>query len=383
MALKAFGAAAPAPLALLFAAGLLSAASTPAVAAEATRSPYGVTAGGAPVEVFTLKNDRGMTVKVLSYGGIITQVAVPDRKGEFSNVVLELPNLKAYEAKPNFSALLGRYANRISNGGFTLDSVRHDLPSSAEGVSSHGGPTGFSTRIWAGTPFKRHGGAGVTLTYRAADGEGGYPGTLSVSVTYTVTRANTLRMDYRATTDKPTVINLSHHIYFNLAGGGTVYDQTAQVLAQTYTPISARRLPTGEIAPVAGTALDLRQPVRLGDRVGADDPQIRFANGLDHNFVIDGGGRGRLVPAVRVADPASGRTLELRTTQPGVQLFTANNQDGALKDAQGRFLPRGAGLAIETQHFADSPNHNNFPSTVLRPGQTFQQTTEFLFGVTR
>jgi aldose 1-epimerase len=374
-------------LALLLAAGWLSAcaipgsAVSPPLVAQATRAPYGVTAGGAPVEVFTLKNGHGMTVRVLSYGGIITQVAVPDRKGQFANVVLELPDLKAYEAKPNFSALLGRYANRVSHGGFTIDGVRHDLPSSAEGVSSHGGATGFATRLWTGTPFQRHGEAGVTLAYTAPDGEGGYPGALKVQVTYTVTRENVLRVDYRATTDKPTVINLSHHVYFNLVGGGTVYDQTAQVLAQTYTPIDARKLATGQIAPVAGKALDLRTPVRLGDAVARDDPQIKFANGLDHNFVVDGGGRGKLVPAVRVADPASGRTLEVATTQPGVQLFTANSLNGALKDAQGRPLDKGAGLAIETQHFADSPNHDNFPSTVLRPGQVFREVTEFRFGV--
>jgi aldose 1-epimerase len=355
----------------------------PAFAATATRAPYGVTTAGAPVEVFTLKNDHGMSVKVLSYGGVITQVDVPDRKGQIQNVALELADLKTYEARANFSSLLGRYANRISNGGFTIDGVRHDLPSSAEGVSSHGGPTGFSTRLWTGTPFQRHGEAGVTLAYTAVDGEGGYPGTLKVAVTYTVTRKNALRIDYRATTDKPTVINLSHHAYFNLAGGGNVYDQTVQVLARGFNPISARKLPTGQIAPVAGTALDLRQPVRLGDRVTADDPQIKLANGFDHNFVVDGGGRGRLVPAVRVADPASGRTLEVATTQPGVQLFTANSFNGSLKTPDGRALEKGAGLAVETQHFADSPNHPNFPSTVLRPGQTFKQTTEFRFGVAK
>ena len=360
---------------------LLVGAAGPALAAEATRAPYGVTAAGAPVEVFTLKNDHGMSVKVLSYGGVITQVNVPDRKGEIQNVVLELADLKTYEARANFSSLLGRYANRISDGGFSIDGVRHDLPSSAEGVSSHGGPTGFSTRLWTGTPFQRHGEAGVTLAYTAVDGEGGYPGTLKVTVTYTVTRKNALRIDYRATTDKPTVVNLSHHAYFNLAGGGVIYDQTAQVLAQSFTPINARKLPTGEIAPVAGTALDLRQPVRLGDRALSDDPQIKFANGFDHNFVIDGGGRGKLVPAVRVADPASGRTLEVATTQPGVQLFTANSFNGSLKRPDGSGLEKGAGLAIETQHFADSPNHPNFPSTVLRPGQVFKQTTEFRFAI--
>jgi aldose 1-epimerase len=359
----------------------LTLAAEPALAATATRAPYGVTAAGGPVEVFTLTNNHGMSVKVLSYGGVITQVNVPDRRGEVRNVALELADLKAYEARANFSSLLGRYANRISSGGFTLDGVRHDLPSSPEGVSSHGGPTGFSTRLWTGTPFQRHGAAGVTLTYVAADGEGGYPGTLKVAVTYTVTRGNVLRIDYRATTDKPTVINLSHHVYFNLAGGGTVHDQTVQVLARRFTPINARKLPTGEITAVAGTALDLREPARLGDRIAADDPQIKLANGLDHNFVIDGGGRGRLVPAVRLADPASGRVLEVATTQPGVQLFTANSFNGTLKTPDGRPLEKGAGLAIETQHFADSPNHDNFPSTVLRPGQAFRQITEFRFAV--
>lgn len=378
MAVKAREIAAP----LWLAASLLSTA-TPTLAAQVIRAPYGVTAGGVQIEAFTLKNDRGMMVQVLSYGGIITKVVVPDRAGLVANVVLELPDLKAYETKPNFSALLGRYANRISHGGFTIDGVRHDLPSSAEGVSSHGGATGFSTRAWTATPFKRHGDAGVTLAYTAADGEGGYPGALKVKVTYTVTRKNVLRVAYQATTDKPTVINLSHHVYFNLAGGGTVHDQTAQVLAQTYTPIDARKLATGQIAPVAGTGLDLRAPVRLGDAIARDDTQIKFANGLDHNFVVDGGGRGKLVPAVRVADPATGRTLEVATTQPGVQLFTANSLNGALKDAQGRPLDKGAGLAIETQHFADSPNHDNFPSTVLRPGQVFRETTEFRFGVAR
>jgi aldose 1-epimerase len=366
----------------LFVATLLLTAG-PTLAAEATRAPYGVTTAGAPVEVFTLKNDHGMSLKVLSYGGVITQVNVPDRKGRVQNVALELADLKAYEARANFSSLLGRYANRISSGGFTIDGVRSDLPSSAEGVSSHGGATGFATRLWTGTPFSRKGEAGVILAYTAVDGEGGYPGTLKATVTYTVTRKNALRIDYRAVTDKPTVINLSHHVYFNLAGGGTVYDQTAQVLARTYTPINARKLPTGEIVPVAGTALDLRKPVRLGDRVSADDPQIKYANGFDHNFVVNGGGRGRLVPAVRVADAASGRTLVVRTTQPGVQLFTANSFNGTLKRPDGGGLEKGAGLAIETQHFADSPNHPNFPSTVLRPGQRFEQTTEFRFGIAK
>lgn len=369
----------------LFTAALVVAglAASPALAAETRRAPYGVTAGGAPVEVFTLKNDRGMSVKVLSLGGIITQVNVPDRDGRIANVVLELADLKAYEAKPFFSSLLGRYANRISGGGFTLDGVRHDLPSGPDGVSSHGGPTSMAKQVWTATPFQRRGEAGVTLAYLAADGEGGYPGALSVSVTYTLTARNALRIDYRATTDKPTVLNLSHHAYFNLAGAGTVYDQTIQVLAKSFTPIDARKLAIGTVAPVAGTGLDLRQPTRLGDAVAADDPQVKLGGGLDHNFVVDGGGRGEPALAVRMRDPASGRTLDVATTQPGVQLFTANSFNGSLKTPDGRPLEKGAGLAIETQHFADSPNHDNFPTTVLRPGQVFRETTEFRFGVAK
>jgi aldose 1-epimerase len=369
----------------LFAAALAVAGLTAQAtqAAEASRAPYGVTAAGVPVEAFTLKNDRGMSVKVLSYGGIITQINAPDRKGEVRNVVLELADLQAYEAKPFFSSLLGRYANRISGGGFTLDGVRHDLPSGPEGISSHGGPTSMAKQVWTGSPFQRRGEAGVTLRYRAADGEGGYPGALSVSVTYTVTDNNALRIDYQATTDKPTVLNLSHHAYFNLAGDGTIYDQTVQVLAQAFTPIDARKLAIGTVAPVAGTGLNLRRPGRLGEVVAADDPQIKLGGGLDHNFVVDGGGQGKLVLAVRLRDPASGRTLDVSTTQPGVQLFTANSFNGALKTPDGRPLEKGAGLAIETQHFADSPNHDNFPSTVLRPGQVFRETTEFRFGVAR
>ena len=369
----------------LFAAALVFAGlvASPGLAAEATRAPYGVTAAGQPVEVFTLKNDRGMSIKVLSYGGIIIQINAPDRTGAVRNVVLELADLKADEAKPFFSSLLGRYANRISGGGFTLDGVRHDLPGGPDGVSSHGGPTSVAKQVWTATPFQRRGEAGVTLAYVAADGEGGYPGALSLSVTYTLTEKNALRLDYRATTDKPTVLNLSHHAYFNLAGGGTIHDQTVQVLAKAFTPIDARKLAVGTVAPVAGTGLDLRKPGRLGDRLAVDAPQIRLGNGLDHNFVIDGGGRGKLVTAVRMADPASGRTLEVRTTQPGVQLFTANSFNGSLKTPDGRPLEKGAGLAIETQHFADSPNHPNFPTTVLRPGQMFAQTTEFRFGLTR
>jgi aldose 1-epimerase len=364
--------------ALAAAAGLTGFAAV-ASAAEASRAPYGVTAAGEPVEVFTLRNDHGMVVKVLSYGGIITEIDAPDRKGQVTNVVLNLADLKAYEARANLGSLLGRYANRISGGGFTLDGARHDLPSAANGISSHGGPRGFSARVWSGTPFKKGKASGVALRYVSADGENGYPGQLAVTVTYTLTDANALRVDYQATTDKPTVLNLSHHAYFNLAGAGTIYDHQVQLLADRYTPIDARKLPVGDLAPVAGTPMDLRTPTRLGDRVTLDDPQIKLGGGYDHNFVLKASKPGVPSLAARVRDPASGRVLEVWTTQPGLQLYTANGFDGSLKTKDGRAIVKGAGLALETQHFPDSPNHADFPSTVLRPGQTFHEITEFKF----
>jgi len=350
-------------------------------AAETARELYGVTSQGERVEAYTLRNDRGMRVKVLSYGGILNEVVVPDKKGSCGNVVLTLPDLQAYEARSNFSSLLGRYANRIANSGFTLDGVRYELKSNASGVASHGGEQGFSSRNWSGQPFKAGKSAGVVLSYVSDDGESGFPGKLAVQVRYTVDDDNTLSLDYRATTDKPTVLNLSHHVYFNLSGEADVYDHRAQVLADRYTLIDARKVPTGEIAPVAGTPLDLRQLTRLGDRVKSKYPQIALGNGFDHNFVLNKPSPGALAVAARVESRVSGRMLELSTTQPGLQLYTANGFNGSLHNSKGQPIVQGAGVALETQHFPDSPNQPKFPSTVLRPGEEFRSTTRFRFAV--
>jgi aldose 1-epimerase len=309
--------------------------------AALSHAPYGVTANGEQVDVFTLRSQTGMVVRLLTYGGVITEISVSDRKGTLANVVVALPDLKEYEAHPNFSSLLGRFANRIADGGFTLDGVRYDLPSNAQGISSHGGPGGFGTRVWHAEPVKD----GVALSYESADGENGYPGRLSVTVKYLLT--DTLRLQYTARTDQPTVVNLSHHVYFNLAGSDSVLGESLQVFADRYTVFDARKVPTGEIAPVAGTALDFRRPRVLSD----------FS--LDHNFVLHHS------RAVRLEDPASGRRLEIRTTQPGLQVFTG----------------RKAGIALETQHFPNSPNQPGFPSTVLRPGHVFRAETEYRFSV--
>jgi aldose 1-epimerase len=318
------------------------------VCAVVTHAPYGVTAHGEPVDAFTLTNGRGSLVRVLTYGGVINEISVPDRKGSFGNIVLRLPDLKAYEAQANFSSLLGRYANRIADGGFTLNGVRYDLPANAQGISSHGGPGGFSTKVWHAVPIRN----GVALSYESADGENGYPGKLSVTVEYTLTEALTIR--YTAQTDKPTVVNLSHHVYFNLAGSDTIRGESLQVFADRYTVFDTRKIPTGAIAPVAGTELDFRQPAVLRDF------------NLDHNFVLnDPPHRGGLRRAVRLSDAVSGRVLEVRTTEPGIQVFTG----------------RKAGIALETQHFPNSPNQPTFPSTELLPGQVFRSETEYRFSV--
>jgi aldose 1-epimerase len=359
----------------------LSAVTSVAGAADVQRSPYRTTAQGEKVEVFALRNDHGMTVRMLSYGGILTEISVPDRNGNTANVVLALPDLKAYEARANFSSLLGRYANRIAGGGFMLDGKRYDLPGNADGISSHGGPRGFGARNWHGETFSDDKGVGVVLKFRSADGENGYPGSLSVAATFTLTQGNTLRIDYVASTDKPTVLNLSHHAYFNLAGDGSVYDHRVQILADRYTPIDARKVPTGQIDDVQGTPLDLRVPTRLRERVNASHAQIALARGFDHNFVLNKPAQNALTLAARITEPGSGRTLEVSTTEPGLQLYTANSFDGSLHDARGRPLARGAGMALETQHFPDSPNQPQFPSTVLVPGKPFRSTTEYRFGV--
>jgi aldose 1-epimerase len=342
-----------------------------------SRSQFGVMANGESIDAFTLENHRGVSVRILTYGGIINELRAPDRNGRCENVVLSLPDLRAHENRANFSSLLGRYANRISGGGFTLDGRRYELNSNAQGISSHGGPGGYGARRWSAAPFQSSDVAGVVLHDLSFAGENGFPGNVSMEVTFTLTADNVLRIEYRGTADQPTVLNPSHHVYFNLAGGGSVFEHRAQVFASRYTPIDERKLPTGSIEAVTGTPMDLRTAVRLADRVDADHPQIRIARGFDHNFVLDKSQANELTLAARVEEPASGRAVEVRTTQPGLQVFTANGFDGSLKDSRGRPLERGAGIALETQHYPDSPNQPTFPSTVVRPGETFHSVTEY------
>jgi aldose 1-epimerase len=351
-----------------------------------TKAPYGVLADGTAIDQYTLANHSGMTVKIITYGGIVTEIDTPDRHGKTANVALGFDNLGDYVSKsPYFGAIIGRYANRIAKGAFTLDGTSYSLAVNNGANALHGGIKGFDKRVWQATvvpPSK--GGAGLMLSYTSVDGEEGYPGTLNVDVTYTLTSRNQLRIDYHAKTDKATVINLTNHTYFNLAGEGSgdVFDQVLWLKAHTYTPVDSTLIPTGAITPVAGTPFDFTEPTPIGLRIRDADPQIVIAQGYDHNFVIDRpAGDSSLILIAKVFDPASGRELKTWTTEPGVQLYTGNFLDGTLVGPSHRTYRQGDAFTLETQHYPNSPNQSNFPSTVLRRSQTFTSTTVYAFGV--
>ena len=339
---------------------------------------YGKTAEGRAVHVYTLSNSHGMTVKVLDYGGTLTEVNAPDRHGKLANVVLGLPDLKAYEANGGINSLIGRYANRIK-GGFTIDGRHYDLAADPRGVTLHSGRPSYSAMIWEAQPVREAIRAGVTLSHASPDGEQGFPGEMHIQVTYTLNDANELRLDYEATTDKPTVVNLTNHVYFNMAGNGSgdIYGQQLQVMADQYTPTDANLVPTGERASVAGTALDFRQLTLIGARIRSSEQQMLYGRGYDHNFVLRKPAGEAMPLALRMLDPASGRLLEVRTTEPGVQVYSANHFNGTLVGATGSAIRQSDGLAIETEHFPNSPNEPRFPSTLLRPGETLRSSTVF------
>jgi aldose 1-epimerase len=347
------------------------------------QAPFGTTKDGAATHIFTLTNNHGMKAQVLDYGGIICDVEAPGRDGKMANVILCQKDLKAIEATGPMSALTGRYANRIAHG-FTLDGKHYDLAMDKNGVTLHGGRPGYSTRVLQTVKtFKTATTAGVVLRLVSPDGDQGFPGALTIDLTYTLTDNNDFRIDYRATTDKPTVLNLTNHTYYNLAGNGSgnVEKQTLQVIADQVTPTDAFQVPTGEFASVAGTALDFRTPKPIGRDLRSPEPQMIIGQGYDHNFVLKKAKPDALEVAARITDPASGRTLELSTTQPGVQVYSSNHLNGTAVTAAGTVLRATDGLALETQHYPDSPNKANFPSTELRPGQVFTSTTQMHFTV--
>jgi aldose 1-epimerase len=351
------------------------------IAASAQSNAFGRTPTGEAVQLVTLTNSAGMTVRFSARGGTIIDILVPDRTGKLANIVLGKPDFAAWEKGDAFNSVIGRYANRIAGGGFRLDGVFYKLVSNpGNGIASHGGPGGLGSKLWAVATFERAGRTGAVLRFTSPDGDNGYPGNLAVTMTYTLMDTGVFRIDYAATTDKPTIINLTNHSYFNLAGtdSGPIYGHRMQVLASRYTPTDTLQVPTGELASVAGTPFDFRTPTNLGNALYAAHPQLQLARGIDHNFVLDAPA-GTLAPAVRLSDPDSGRQLEVRTTEPGVQIYTGNYFNGSQPGRDGRPIRQSDGIAIETQHFPDSPNRPAFPSTVLRPGETFRSTTEFAF----
>ncbi|MDR7040643.1 aldose 1-epimerase [Methylobacterium sp. BE186] len=339
--------------------------------------PFGRTRDGRAVTRYELARGR-LRAAILDYGGILTRLDVPDRAGRPANVVLGLADLADYEARnPHFGALTGRYANRIGGGRFSLDGREYRLPLNAGPNTLHGGPNGFDKRIWAVEAAEP---ARLVLHYRSCDGEEGFPGNLDVSVAYALTEDDALRIDYAAWTDRPTVLNLTNHSYFNLAGEGSgdVLGHLVSIAADAFTPTDATQVPTGAIEPVAGTPFDFRTPIALGARIREAVPQLAMAKGYDHNFVLRGGRTG-LRPVATCLDPGSGRRLEVSTTEPGLQLYTGNNLDGTLAGPSRRLYRPGDAVCFETQGFPDAPNRPDFPSAVLRPGTCFTSTTLYRF----
>ncbi len=334
---------------------------------------------GKAVTQFTLTNSSGAEVSVIEYGGIVVSLKVPDRDGNLGDVVLGFDDLESYlEYNPYFGAITGRYANRIARGQFEIDGTVYELPVNNGPNSLHGGIKGFDKVIWSGRPLPS--GDGVQLTYTSADGEEGYPGTLDATVTYTWTDDTELRIEYDARADKPTIVNLTNHSYFNLrdGGGSTVLDHEMVINASRYTPIDETLIPTGEIAPLDETPLDFRVATAIGARIDDDDEQLAFGSGYDHNYVLDREAEG-LALAATVHDPATGRTMDVMTEEPGVQFYSGNFLDGQLAGKGGVPYQHRSGFCLETQHFPDSPNHPDFPSTVLRPGDTYSTATVYRF----
>ncbi|MDO9353508.1 MAG: aldose epimerase family protein, partial [Solirubrobacteraceae bacterium] len=355
--------------------------------AEAMTSfkPFGQMPDGRAVHEHTLDNGRGLVLRAINHGGIVTAIECPDRDGRSSNVVLGFDNLADYlERNPNFGTLVGRFGNRIAGGRFTLEGVAHQLVLNDGGSdfanSLHGGPGGFGKRWWAIEPLppQADGSVALELSLTSDDGDEHYPGRLDVTVRYTLTAANEWRIDYRATTSRATIVNLTHHGYYNLAGAGSALDHELTLNASKFLPVDAKLIPTG-IEPVDGSAFDFRTPTRIAERIRSGTAQLMTARGYDHCFVLDRGEESGLVHAARLVDRTSGRVMDVSTTEPGVQFYSGNFLDGRLRGAQGHAYRQGDGVCLETQHFPDSPNRPEFPSTVLRPGETFQSTTVHRF----
>jgi aldose 1-epimerase len=343
-----------------------------------SQAPFGKTADGTPVEIYTLRNDKGCEARIMTYGGIVVSLKVPDKNGNFGDVVLGYDKLDDYvKNSPFFGALVGRYGNRIAKGKFTLAGKEYTLALNNAPNNLHGGPIGFDKRVWKATTLLTADGPVLKLNYLSQDGDQGFPGNLNVTATYTLTADNGLLLNYTATTDKATLCNLTQHSYFNLAGKGDVLNYLVYINADKFTPVDKTLIPTGELKPVEGTPFDFRKPTAIGARINAADEQIKFGNGYDHNWVINKP-PGKLGLVARVTDPATGRVMEVLSTEPGVQFYTGNFLDG-ITGKGGWVYKNRSGFCFEPQHYPDSPNHPQFPSAALKPGETYQNTILYRF----
>jgi aldose 1-epimerase len=355
-----------------------------AAAQTVTKQSYGKTAGGENVDLYTLRNSKGVEAKITNYGGIVVSLKVSDRNGKFDDVVLGFNDLESYLTKndPYMGALIGRYGNRIAKGRFTLNGVEYKLAVNNGENHLHGGIKGFDKVVWTGREMKTPVGPAVVLTYLSKDGEEGYPGNLNVRVIYTLTNKNELKIDYTATTDKDTVTNLTHHSYFNLAGegNGDILSHVVTINANRFVPTDAGSIPTGELKSVAGTPFDFLKATAIGARINQDDEQLKFGNGYDHTWVINGRGM-RL--AAEAYEATSGRVMQVWTTEPGMQFYTGNFLNGTLTGKSGKVYARRNGFCFETQHYPDSPNQPSFPTTTLKKGQTLKSTTIYRFSSRR
>jgi len=343
---------------------------------------FGTTADGKTADLYTLKNKNGMQVSITSFGATVVSIMAPDKAGKMADVALGYDDLAGYELNKNYlGVLVGRYGNRIAHGKFSIDGAEYTLAKNNGDNSLHGGIKGFNKAMWEARDISKGGEAAVEMKYVSKDGEEGYPGNLSVTVVYTLTNKNELKIDYSATTDKKTVVNLTNHTYFNLAGqgNGDILKQELMINADTFTPVDSGLIPTGELKKVDGTPFDFRKPTAIGARIDANDEQIKLGGGYDHNFVLNRKGATGLSLAARVSDPASGRTVEVWTTEPGVQFYTGNFLDGSFKGKGGGAYQKRTAFCLETQHFPDSPNHASFPTTLLKPGEKYHTTTVYKF----